>query len=88
MAIWSAFDVQSAQDKSFASTNDIYHCHSATTELENSYTATPAWSSMLGSEPVAVNPFEVQGEYIQRDWRTTLMIRNIPNKYTISDLAA
>jgi len=31
--------------------------------------------------------FIVQPEFIERDWRTTLMIRNIPNKYTINELA-
>ena len=35
-----------------------------------------------------LNPFEIQVGYIQRDWRTTLMIRNVPNKYSIGDLAA
>ena len=35
-----------------------------------------------------VNPFEIREEEIQKDWRTTLMIRNVPNKYTIGDLAA
>ena len=29
-----------------------------------------------------------QIELIERDWRTTLMIRNIPNKYTINELSA
>lgn len=31
--------------------------------------------------------FVVQPELIQNDWRTTLMIRNIPNKYTVNELA-
>jgi hypothetical protein len=29
----------------------------------------------------------VKPELIGNDWRTTLMIRNIPNKYTVNELA-
>lgn len=31
--------------------------------------------------------FEVRAEHIGYDPRTTIMIRNIPNKYTIRDLS-
>ena len=36
--------------------------------------------------PMSIS-FIVQPEYIEHDWRTTLMIRNIPNKYTVNELA-
>ena len=31
--------------------------------------------------------YVIQVENIGRDWRTTLMIKNIPNKYSIKSLA-
>ena len=35
----------------------------------------------------ASNSFEIGAEMIPFDWRTTLMIRNIPNKYTINEIS-
>jgi len=32
--------------------------------------------------------FEVVPDYIGFDWRTTIMIRNIPNKYSIVELSS
>jgi RNA recognition motif-containing protein len=47
--------------------------------------------NMQNDQQQYINPmsisFVVQPEYIEHDWRTTLMIRNIPNKYTVNELA-
>lgn len=49
------------------------------------------WSFQREACEIYVNPmaqsFIVQPELIRNDWRTTLMIRNIPNKYTVNELA-
>ena len=92
LSIWSAFDDKSSHEKSFASTNDFHHYHTIPAGAETTaYTST--WppiteNSQLSRSVECVNPFEIQEEEIQRDWRTTLMIRNVPNKYTIGDIAA
>lgn len=75
-SLWSAFDNDFS--KSFASTNDFHHYHTVTANFE--------WAP-----PDKVvnysNSFGIVAETIMHDWRTTIMIRNIPNKYTINELS-
>jgi hypothetical protein len=63
-------------EKSYASTND-YNCIQP---------VTVQWEP---TKPAAQSPnqFEIRPELICVEWRTTLMIRNIPNKYTVNELA-
>lgn len=75
MSLWSAFD--SSRDKSYASTNDFPHYYTMAANYE--------WP--VQKQTNYVGSFTVNVECIQHDWRTTLMIRNIPNKYTISELS-
>jgi len=80
-------------EKSYASTMDFqqpnYYPHSRThssvmmshEEQNGSYEYKQKFS------PFEPNSFEVRPDDIGYDPRTTFMIRNIPNKYTIKDLS-
>lgn len=81
--VWAEFKPKHCKNESFASTIDIY---------PNMY-----YSEMLTYQPdfqlfekqkyYDPSIFIIQIENIGRDPRTTLMIKNIPNKYTIQHLA-
>lgn len=70
-------------EKSHASTMDyqmpgFYH----TAEYQKSF-----YEYKQRSDSLEQNVFEIRAEVIGFDPRTTIMIRNIPNKYSISDLS-
>lgn len=94
--LWSAFSLNSSFSKSHASTVDMHPPHpsphaalsSHAPQAALSYYAPQAYYYDYAYKPYEEGAlFQVFPEYIEKDARTTVMIRNIPNKYTIKELS-
>ena len=82
--MWSAFSVSESLEKSPASTMDL--CPNVSYYADQPYSYySPQEGFGLRSEQGSV--FVVREDEIMYDARTTVMIRNIPNKYTIKELS-
>jgi hypothetical protein len=77
--LWTVFS--NSFEKSYASTTDFPNYQTLSFQAFDS-------SKVLKSRSTYnPNVFTVSSEDIGNDPRTTIMIRNIPNKYTIDDLS-
>ena len=69
------------KNQSVASTNDQFSCYYPQMYQQNY----PIYD--YSRREYDQKDYVIQVENIGRDWRTTLMIKNIPNKYSIKSLA-
>ena len=96
--LWNAFSLNSSLCKSHASTVDVHPSHPALdalphSSLEHPHSSVPYFGRNYAPQAYyydySYKPYEegalyqVFPDYIYNDARTTVMIRNIPNKYTI-----
>lgn len=98
--LWNAFSLNSSFCKSHASTVDMHPSHSVVEQPLHSLDQTHSlsyfgrnYASQAYYYDYSYKTYEegslyqVFPEYIHNDARTTVMIRNIPNKYTIKELS-
>lgn len=81
----NVFSVNSSFSKSYASTIDV-HPNLSFFEPRN-YSSQTYYYDFSYKAYDEGNLYLVMPENIQNDARTTVMIRNIPNKYTIKELS-
>jgi hypothetical protein len=84
--LWNAFSLNSSFSKSHASTIDVHPSHPSLAYYGR-YTSQTYYYDYSYKPYEEGSLYQVFPEYIHNDARTTVMIRNIPNKYTIKELA-
>lgn len=83
--MWSVFSVAESREKSPASTIDVRQNVMYFVEEPYNYQTYSYSYCMKGYEEGSM--FLLHEDDILQDPRTTVMIRNIPNKYTIKELS-